>query len=166
MLIKKVLALTDGSDISRNALRYAVEICNQFGSQLYLLTVVDQVPSSLDAEISKDTFEKLESQLRQEMDKCSEYCETTGLACRSEVRQGIAHEEIVAFATEKDIDLIVSATHGRSGWPHMLLGSVAEKIVRHAPCPVLTVRPKSKNWEMQTPEACKLDDHTPAKSLK
>jgi nucleotide-binding universal stress UspA family protein len=161
MLINKVLALSDGSEISRNALRYAVEICNQFGCQLYLLTVVDQVPSSLDAEISKETFERLEGQLRQEMDKCSEYCETTGLACRSEVRQGVAYEEIVKYAKEKEIDLIVAATHGRSGLSHILLGSVAEKIVRHAPCPVLTVRPTSKDWDMQTPDACKLNGAHP-----
>jgi nucleotide-binding universal stress UspA family protein len=164
MLIKKVLALSDGSEVSRNALRYAVEICKQFRSQLYLLTVVDRIPSSLDAEVSKEAFLKLEGQLRQEMELCSEYCETTGMACQSEVRHGVAHEEIIRFAQEKDMDLIVSATHGRSGLSHILLGSVAEKIVRHAPCPVLTVRPKSKDWDMEPSDACKIQADTPEAS--
>jgi nucleotide-binding universal stress UspA family protein len=57
-----------------------------------------------------------------------------------EAREGTPYHEIIAFANEKDVDLIIMGTHGRGGLAHLLLGSVAEKVVRKAPCPVLTVR--------------------------
>ncbi|MBN2332589.1 MAG: universal stress protein [Deltaproteobacteria bacterium] len=156
MLIKKVLTLTDGSELSRSALRYAVEICRQFDATLYLLTVVDKVPSYIDAEISHEIYEKMEDVLRSEVANCSGYCETSGLGCKAEVRHGIPYEEIISYAEEIDADLIVLATHGHSGIAHVLLGSVAEKVVRHAPCPVLTVRPKGKDWEISKPGSCEV----------
>ena len=63
-------------------------------------------------------------------------------------RQGPPFLEIVRYAKENDIDLIIMGTHGRSGLAHMLLGSVAEKVVRKAPCAVLTVRPSDHHFEM------------------
>ncbi len=154
MLIKKVLTLTDGSELSRTALRYAVEICQQFNAELYLLTVMDKVPSYLDAEVSHEIFERMEDILRNEVANCSGYCETAGLQCKSEVRTGLPYEEIIKYTKEIDADLIVMGTHGRSGISHILLGSVAEKIVRHAPCPVLTVRPTAKDWEISQQGSC------------
>ncbi|MBN2231440.1 MAG: universal stress protein [Deltaproteobacteria bacterium] len=154
MLIKKVLALTDGSELSRNALRYASEICRLHEAELFLLTVVDKVPSYVDAEINHEIFEKMEEVLRTEVATCAGYCETAGVGCRSEVRHGIPYEEIVNYAKEIDADMIVMATHGHSGLSHILLGSVAEKVVRHAPCPVLTVRPKGKDWGIDRPGSC------------
>jgi nucleotide-binding universal stress UspA family protein len=58
------------------------------------------------------------------------------------VRTGSPHQEILAEASEKDVDMIVVATHGHSGVEHMLFGSTADRIVRHAKCPVLTIRPE------------------------
>lgn len=63
-----------------------------------------------------------------------------GLAIHKEVREGTPFYEIVSFATETDVNLIVMGTHGHTGLAHVLLGSVTEKVVRKAPCPVLTVR--------------------------
>ena len=62
--------------------------------------------------------------------------------------QGTPFLEIIRYAKEKDIDMIVMGTHGRSGLVHMLMGSVAEKVVRKAPCPVLTVRPEGHKFVM------------------
>jgi nucleotide-binding universal stress UspA family protein len=62
------------------------------------------------------------------------------LPVHSEVREGNPFQEIVQFARDRDVDLIVMGTHGRSGLVHVLMGSVTEKVVRKAPCPVLTVR--------------------------
>lgn len=64
--------------------------------------------------------------------------------CEAEVARGQPADAIIQFAQERDVDLIVMGTHGRSGLQHVLLGSVAEKVVRHAPCPVLTVRYKRR----------------------
>lgn len=156
MLIKKVLTLTDGSELSRVALHYAVEICRQFNAELYLLTVMDKVPSYLDAEISHEIFERMEDILKNEVANCSGYCETAGIECKSEVRSGLPYEEIIKYTKEIGADMIVLSTHGRSGISHILLGSVAEKIVRHAPCPVLTVKPTAKDWEISKPGNCEV----------
>lgn len=161
MLIKKVLALTDGSPISRNALKYAVEICNQLGAELHLLTVIEKAPSYVTAQVGKEYFEQAEAALREEVGSCSGYCETSGLSCHGEVRSGIVFEEIITYAEEVDADLIVMSTHGRSGLSHVLLGSMAEKVVRHAPCPVMTIRPKAKDWEIGRQGSCELSEGNP-----
>ncbi|MDZ4860653.1 MAG: universal stress protein, partial [Candidatus Hydrogenedentes bacterium] len=66
----------------------------------------------------------------------------SGITVESEVRMGRAHREICAFAEESGVDIIVVPTHGRSALSHMLFGSVAEKVVRLAKCPVMTIRPE------------------------
>ena len=149
MLIKKVLTLTDGSELSRFALHYAVEIAQQFEAELYLLTVIDKIPSYIDAVISREVMEKMEQALRDEMVNCSGFCETSGVKCQSEIKYGIPYEEIIKYAREIDADIIVMTTHGRSALAHILLGSVAEKVVRHAPCPVLTIKPGIKDWKTE-----------------
>lgn len=156
MPVKKVLVLTDGSEISRQALQYAVEFCNRFDAQLHLLTVIEPLPSYVDAEVTKDILDAAEARMRQEVQTCSGYCETSGMACQSAVRKGIPHETITDYAREIDSDLIVLATHGRSGISHALLGSVAERVVRHADCPVLTIRPKGKGWDFGVQGSCTL----------
>jgi nucleotide-binding universal stress UspA family protein len=65
---------------------------------------------------------------------------------RTEVREGVAWHEVTSAALENDADLIILATHGRTGLKHVLLGSVAERVVRHAPCPVLVVRERERDF--------------------
>lgn len=127
MLIKKVLTLTDGSELSRVALRYAVEICRQFNAELYLLTVMDKVPSYLDAEISHEIFERMEDILKNEVANCSGYCETAGLECKSEVRTGLPYEEIIKYTEEIDAD-----RSSNSWWRIPMTGS------RH-PCSAMVI---------------------------
>ena len=154
MPVNKVLVLTDGSEISRQALQYAVEFCNRFDAQLHLLTVIEPPPSYVSAEVTKDILDAAEARMQQEVKTCSGYCETSGIACQSAVRKGIPHETITDYAQEIDADLIVLATHGRSGISHALMGSVAEKVVRHADCPVLTIRPEGKSWDFGVQGSC------------
>ena len=161
MPVNKVLALTDGSEISRQALQYAVEFCNRFDAQLHLLTVIEPPPSYVSAEVTKDILDAAEARMQQEVKTCSGYCETSGTACQSAVRKGIPHETITDYAQEIDADLIVLATHGRSGIAHALMGSVAERVVRHADCPVLTIRPEGKSWDFGAQGSCTL--HPPPK---
>ncbi|MCK5680144.1 universal stress protein [bacterium] len=148
MLIKKVLALTDGSQNSRSALRYAVEICRNFEASLHLLSVVEDMPSYVNLEVGSEFVSKVQETIRKEVVDCSGYCETSGISCEGEIRHGVPYEEIIGYAKEIDADLIVMATHGHTGISHILLGSVAEKIVRHAPCPVLTTRIDNKDWDI------------------
>ncbi len=156
MPAKKVLALTDGSDISRQALQYAVEFSSRFDADLYLLTVIEPLPSYVSAKVAKDLLDAAESRMQQEVKTCSGYCETSGIACQSTVRKGVPYETITAYAREIDADLIVLATHGHSGISKALMGSVAEKVVRHADCPVLTIRPGGKSWDFGAQGNCTL----------
>ncbi|MEA3347870.1 MAG: universal stress protein [Pseudomonadota bacterium] len=154
MLIKKVLVLTDGSQNSRSSLRYAVEICRNFGASLHLLSVIEDMPSYINLEVGSEFMLSVQETVRSEVVQCSGYCETSGIACSGEIRHGVPYEEIIKYAKEIDADLIVMATHGHTGLSHILLGSVAEKIVRYAPCPVLTTRVDKDDLDRPESEAC------------
>lgn len=84
----------------------------------------------------------LEKEATKTLDALRDQCRKAGVECIEEVVQGIPEEEIVKFAHEDD--LIVMATHGRKGLSRLLLGSITENVVRHAPCPVLVVRAPGK----------------------
>ena len=154
MLIKKVLVLTDGSRNSRSALRYAVEICRNFDASLHLLSVVEDMPSYVNLEVGSEFISQIQETVRKEVVQCSGYCETSGIDCSGEIRHGVPYEEIINYAKEIDADLIVMATHGQTGLSHILLGSVAEKVIRHAHCPVLTTRVDNKDWDITKPGTC------------
>ena len=150
MLIKKVLFLTDGSQNSRSALRYAVEICRNFEASLHILSVIEDMPPYLNLEVGSEFISQIQETVRSEVVKCADYCETSGVNSSGEIRHGIPYEEIIKYAKEIDADLIVMSTHGHTGLSHILLGSVAEKIVRYAHCPVLTTRIDDENWDIPT----------------
>ncbi|MBN2809650.1 MAG: universal stress protein [Deltaproteobacteria bacterium] len=154
MLIKKVLVLTDGSQNSRSALRYAVELCRNFNASLHLLSVIEDMPSYATLEVGSEFISKVQEAIKSEVVNCSGYCETSGISCQGEIRHGVPYEEIVNYAKEIDVDLIVMATHGHTGLSHILLGSVAEKVVRHAPCPVMVTRIDNKDWDITKPGTC------------
>ena len=155
MLIKKVLALTDGSKNSRSALRYAVEICRNFEASFHLLSVIEDMPPYLTLEVGSEFISKVQETITNEVVNCSSYCETSGVTCEGEIRHGVPYEEIVNYAKEIDADLIVMATHGHTGLSHILLGSVAEKVIRHAHCPVLATKIDDKDWDIP---ACQLPE--------
>jgi len=156
MLIKKVLVLTDGSQNSRSALRYAVEICRNFEASLHLLSVIEDMPSYVTLEVGSEFISKVQETIKSEVVSCAGYCETSGIACDGEIRHGVPYEEIINYAKEIDIDLIVMATHGHTGLSHILLGSVAEKVMRHAPCPVMVTRIDNKDWGISKPGTCEV----------
>lgn len=133
--IDRVLFPTDLSELSLKAAPYATAIVEMFNATLYMLHVIELGEAHDEAMILK-----LEEQLLKKM-KLTGKAKT--LAVKKVVRRNIeAGYEIASFAREANVDLIVMATHGRSGVSRLLLGSVAEKVVRIAPCPVMTVRVK------------------------
>lgn len=154
MLIKKVLVLTDGSQNSRSALRYAVQICHNFGASLHLLSVIEDMPAYATLEVGSEFISKVQEAIKGEVVSCSGYCETSGIACNGEIRHGVPYEEIINYAKEIDADLIVMATHGHTGLSHILLGSVTEKVMRHAHCPVMVTRIDNKDWDVSTLGTC------------
>jgi nucleotide-binding universal stress UspA family protein len=149
--LTKVLVPTDFSEPSAKAVAYGEELARRFGASLHVLHAVEEplaqgwdaygFPGLLPerrAEMLADAQRRLEEAVPPvERDRQA----TELVTCLGE-----PHREIVRFANERGIDLIVMGTHGRGGMAHLLLGSVAEKVVRTAPCPVLTVRDREREF--------------------
>ncbi|MFO0793308.1 MAG: universal stress protein [Candidatus Brocadiaceae bacterium] len=141
--IKNVLCPVDYSVYSEKALHYAIEFAEKYRAKLYLMHVLDiRVYDINDPDlynvniVDKETIEKLQARLL----KCVSE-ETKGkIPVEAIVIQGVPFTEIITAARDYKIDMIVIGTHGRTGLSHAIMGSVAEKVVRKSPCPVLTVR--------------------------
>lgn len=143
--ITRILVPTDFSTTADAALDYAYVLAKQFGASIELLHVLDDpfVADGMAAEAYISEAPVLRSaMLRDSQER---------LRHRATTREGVTHIDtevlfghgartIAEYATERGVDLIVMGTHGRTGFAHLLLGSVAERLVRTAPCPVLTVR--------------------------
>jgi nucleotide-binding universal stress UspA family protein len=141
---KKVLCPVDFSLCSREALRVAVALSNQFEADLVLLHVHELPGLTLptgDLILSSSMAAGAELQAAQGLEKAKqEAIDFGGNRVTTASRIGAPFREITCFAVEENCELIVLGTHGRTGLKHALLGSVAERVVRLASCPVLTVR--------------------------
>lgn len=143
---KKVLFCTDFSENSDLAFSYAFGITKRDGSELYIMHVMpypNNYPHYIEGYLSSEEWEKVEANSRKAIDKNFEDLYLTKIKDKSNVsvitRSGREDEEVIAFAKEKGIDIIVVGTHSRTGIKHALLGSVAEKIIRQSPVPVLVI---------------------------
>lgn len=143
--IKKILAPTDFSESAREAIAFAVELAGKFGASLTLLHAY-QTPAYLLPEGSILAGSDLIVDI---MNRAGEALEAARHDLEGQVPvdtllvEGLPFVQIVSAAQEGGYDLIVMGTHGRTGLRHVLLGSVAERVVRRAHCPVLTVRQSS-----------------------
>jgi len=149
--LQRILVPHDFSETSEAAVRYAVALARNFGARIHLLHVGDQARLDLETEFPLGLEGAVEDAVRERLLKIVTPGEQAELHPEFVVRAGVPAAEIVRYATNYDIDLIVMGTHGRGPVSHMVMGSVAEKVVRTAPCPVLTVR--SKQHEFVTPDA-------------
>ena len=151
--LQNVLCPTDFSDLSVGAMNYAVLLAKTFGAQLHLLHVVDQAyqywmamgPETVPAGPMPDELMKI---AKKQMEEFTGKYVPEKLAATTEVVNGRPFLEIIRIAKERKSDLIVIGTHGRGALTQMLLGSVAEKVVRKAPCPVLSVREPGHEFTM------------------
>jgi nucleotide-binding universal stress UspA family protein len=144
--LQRVLTPIDFSDCSKRAQEYACALVDQFQAELYLLHVLhDLAPLMLDGgtmyALPTDYFEEQKQSAEKALARLPSAEWSQGKAVIRELRIGNPFVEIVRYAQEQEIDIIVIGTHGRSAISHLLLGSVAEKVVRSAPCPVLSVHP-------------------------
>jgi nucleotide-binding universal stress UspA family protein len=142
--IKNVLVATDFSDTSASALNYGREFARTFGATLHVLHVVENALMWAGPEAAGIDFVQLQAELagaaRQTLDRIVTNEDRAQLKAVTVVRSGKSPAfEIAAYAKAEGIDLIVMGTHGRGMMGHLLMGNVAEKVVRIAPCPVLTV---------------------------
>jgi nucleotide-binding universal stress UspA family protein len=143
--LRRILVPTDFSEHSRKALMYAAAFAEKFGAEITLLHVYQNLPVfQPDAATGGPSIippvDQLTGPVHAALEREIRESNLQGLGVRHEMREGAPHEEIVQFAKDKETDLIIMGTHGRGWLAHVLLGSVAEKVVRKAPCPVLTVR--------------------------
>ncbi|MBI4558232.1 MAG: universal stress protein [Candidatus Hydrogenedentes bacterium] len=142
--VKRVLFPTDFSSFSQKALPLAASFCQEFGATLVLAHVWERAayfPNFM-PEMELRNSPKIMNEARESLEKIASEAGVSDLEIQ--VLRGIPHREIVQLATDTDVDLVVMATHGRSGMALTIFGSVAEKVVRSAPCPVLTVRPTAR----------------------
>jgi universal stress protein A len=147
LLIRRILFPTDLSGPAAYAWPFALTFARKFCAEVHLLHVVAPPPRLTEAHAMKFHPEKMVQSLAAEaaasMDEQVEAAKARGLIFHREVRVGTDYREIVQYAMKHDIDLIVMATHGRTGLAHVFLGSVAERVARMAPCPVLTIKQPS-----------------------
>ena len=154
LTIHRILVPVDFSACSRQALDVAVELARTFSARLDVLHVFEEpaFPSfyGTGALALYGKVPDLEVESRKALKKLSRSIQTPGLELETHLRTGPAADEITRFAAERDVDLIVIATHGLRGLQHVLLGSVAERVVREAPCPVFVVKSHGKPISSKT----------------
>ncbi|HPC62779.1 MAG TPA: universal stress protein [Verrucomicrobiota bacterium] len=142
--LRKLLVPLDFSECACHALRYAAAFAGKVGASLVLLHVVEPaVGGDHYLSLAPTLDDANEHQVAAGRERLEALCQRQvcrQLSCQTLVRLGWAASEIVDTALALGADLIVMGTHGRSGLKHVLLGSTAEKVVRQAPCPVLTIR--------------------------
>lgn len=143
-ILEKLLVTTDLSSLSYIALDYANSISETYDAKVCLVYVCDKLPSQRKISKSPELREKVKDFKKQVKEKLKNLViEKLNLAEEVEivVLEGDPYKEIIKYAIDNNVGLIIVATHGRTGFSHLLMGSVAEKIVRYSPVPVLTVKP-------------------------
>ena len=142
--IKKILFPTDFSEYSRHALKYSMALAKSFKAKLYVLHVCEHPIAGAGIEAYHFSVPEyvadLEQRERKALDTSVAEIKEQGLEVEPIFILGRAYQEIVKTAKELDVDVITMATHGNKGLSHFVFGSTAEKVVRLAPCPVLTVK--------------------------
>ncbi|MBI2620099.1 MAG: universal stress protein [Ignavibacteriales bacterium] len=142
--LKNILVPIDFSEHSKKALQYAIPFARQFRARISLIYVVEPTVYPADFSFGQVGFPAIEDELRkrggEELDDLLRHEIGKRVPAKRAIRTGKAFYEILQYAKEEQVDLIIIATHGHSGLEHALFGSTAEKVVRKAPCPVLVVR--------------------------
>ena len=149
--IKKVLVPIDFSDYSKSALKYAVNFAKSFNAEIILVYVVEPIIYPPDFSMGQIAMPSINTEwddrAKDELQKLAK-SEIADIAnVKTVIKTGKPFVEIIETAKEENIDLIIIATHGHSGVEHILFGSTAEKVVRKAPCPVLTLREPIKGFD-------------------
>jgi nucleotide-binding universal stress UspA family protein len=147
MQIRSILLPTDFSDCGNYALSYAASLARTFGASIICVHVIEPMVSTVgysgmtEPLPIADITDQLEYSAERELPKLAEREELAGLQVEEVIVHGEAASEIVRVSKERNVDLIVVSSHGRTGLGRILFGSTAEAVVRHASCPVLVVKP-------------------------
>src|SRR6476646_3174619 len=150
--LQRILLPTDFSTYSAAATEYACELATKFDAELHLLHTLEvHLASTPDFGMGLALpryISECKAAAEQSLGGVLDPTWSAGRTVIQAVIEGSPKVEIIRYARKQNIDLIVLATHGRTGLPHVIMGSVAETVVRTAPCPVLTVRPEVHRFVM------------------
>jgi universal stress protein A len=155
--LRRILVPVDFSDTAKKALQYAVPFAVAFDAEVDVVHVIQ--PYTMPAEVGYMPPElavspqELVNSAREELNKLCAREIGARARFQVQVREGVPWPELIAAARETNADLIILATHGWTGLKHVLLGSVAERVMRHAPCPVLVVRDRERDFVPTAPKA-------------
>ena len=148
--IKRILVPSDFSEPARKALVYAVEFAKAYEAEIILCHVMEPPIYPVSISVGAVSVPPIGDEMRQHTKEQLELLRTTEIgskiASRIAVAEGKPFLEIVQLARSEGVDMIIISTHGHTGLKHVLVGSTTEKIVRKAPCPVLCVRQKEREF--------------------
>jgi nucleotide-binding universal stress UspA family protein len=148
--LQRILVPTDFSESARHALTYGMSFAREYQAELLLLHVVEIVPVSYASDLfpapMAAVFEEVSAYARAELAKFATLARERGVTTRELVTQGKPSAEIVRAARDEAVDMIVLGTHGKGMLDKALFGSTTERVVRRAPCPVLTCRLKEHEF--------------------
>ncbi len=151
--ISKVLVPIDFSDYSKSSLKYATNFAKHFKASLILIYVIEPIVYPPDFSMGQIAIPapgiEMDQRASEELNKLAEKEIPEGLSVKKIIKTGKPFVEIIETAADENVDIIIIATHGHSGVEHILFGSTAEKVVRKAPCPVLTLREPSKGFRFK-----------------
>ena len=146
MQFRHILAPTDFSEYSKKAVASALELARKFGAKLTILHVVELPPYPVEGyvppAVNATFLDDLERQATQDLAQLVPEAESSNVEVVRLVAVGSPYRKIIDTAEAEQVDLIVMATAGRTGFSHLVMGSIAERVVRTATCPVLTIRPR------------------------
>ncbi|NTU90690.1 MAG: universal stress protein [Chlorobiaceae bacterium] len=145
--IKSILCPLDFSDASKNAFRYACEFAKSMGSKIHLLHIVEPRPMAADMSLAYIPVEEdLEKAAREDIEPLVADARAKGIDVQADVMIGIPVDVILQQITEFDVSLLIMGSHGKTGLSRLLMGSVAEGVVRKAGIPVLIVKAEEKEF--------------------
>lgn len=150
--LRKILWPTDFSEPADEGLKIALELATQFSAEILLVHVIAPMPSMYGAAAPTGfhiptILEELQESVQKSLEKIRQAKIPAEIKCRTCVVNGKPAPEIVQLAAQEKADVIVISTHGESGWQRFVFGSVAEKVVSLADCPVLTIRAPAEDEE-------------------
>jgi universal stress protein A len=145
--IKSILCPMDFSDASKNAYRYACEFAKSMGSKVILLNVIEPRPIAAEMSLSYIPLEEdLVVAAREDFIPMVKEAETAGIDVSADVTIGLPAESILQHVAELDVNLLIMGSHGKTGLSRLLMGSVAEAVIRKAAVPVLIVKANEKEF--------------------
>ena len=150
-MFKKILCPVDFSEFTDEILEYAVNIAQKYNSELHLIHIIPNLNyfTPYESFFTPENLIVVEKNMETEVNKdFDELMKKINVPAKKIIKNGAAFVEIINYARTESMDLIIIGTHGRTGLEHILIGSVAERVLRKSPCPVLTVRPRSRQFKM------------------